>query len=432
MNRLNPDFPLLKGTLLVASALTVMAGATIAPSLPTMQARFVEVAHADLLVRLVLTLPALFVVIGAPLAGLMVDRWGRKPLLVVSLPLYGLAGSSGFFLESLSGILVGRALLGLAVAGIMTSVTTLIADYYTGSARAQFLGLQAAVMGLGGVIALSVAGFLAGIAWNSPFLIYLFAFAVLPFAAQSLYEPGSADPRKGVPAPHATPEDCVCEAYRIRSAFAVGLQDAPAPPMIELTPTRKTGRLDVVRLPLKRLSLIFGTVLLVQVIFFMVPAQLPFYLEDLSNANTLQSGLALASFTLFTAIVALTYGKVRGKMGITSIVVVACGLMGVGYIVAGLAGDYGQVLAGLAIGGTGFGLMMPNLNVWLTSVVPEELRGRALGGFTTFVFLGQFISPLLSQPVSEQIGLGVTYTLAGGVMLLLALVFVVSKGGPLP
>jgi MFS family permease len=121
MNRLNPDLPLLKGTLLVASALTVMAGATIAPSLPTMQARFVEVAHADLLVRLVLTLPALFVVIGAPLAGLMVDRWGRKPLLVVSLPLYGLAGSSGFFLESLSGILVGRALLGLAVAGIMTA-----------------------------------------------------------------------------------------------------------------------------------------------------------------------------------------------------------------------------------------------------------------------------------------------------------------------
>src|ERR687896_1758333 len=115
MNRLDPDFPLVKGTLLVASALTVLAGATIAPSLPAMQVRFSEVAHADLLVRLVLTVPALFVVIGAPIAGLMVDRWGRKPLLVVSIPLYGLAESSGFLLESLSGILVGRALLGLAV-----------------------------------------------------------------------------------------------------------------------------------------------------------------------------------------------------------------------------------------------------------------------------------------------------------------------------
>jgi MFS family permease len=71
---------------------------------------------------------------------------------------------------------------------------------------------------------------------------------------------------------------------------------------------------------------------------------------------------------------------------------------------------------------------MPNLNVWLTTVVPEELRGRALGRFTTFVFLGQFISPLLSQPLSQQIGLDVTYTLAGGVMLLLALVFAGGKG----
>lgn len=386
-----------------------------------------------MLVRLVLTVPALFVVIGAPIAGLMVDRWGRKPLLVVSIPLYGLAGSSGFLLESLSSILVARALLGLAVAGIMTSVTTLIADYYTGSARAQFLGLQAAVMGLGGVITLSAAGFLAGIAWNNPFLIYLFAFAVLPFAALSLYEPESADTRKGVPVPHATPEDCVCEAYRIRSAFAAGLQDAPAAPRMELPQTGKTGGgLNAARLPLKLLSLIFGTVLLVQVIFFMIPAQLPFYLENLSNANTLQSGLALASFTLFTAVAALMYGKVREKMGITSIVVVAFGLMGIGYVVAGLAGGYGQVLVGLAIGGAGFGLMMPNLNVWLTSVVPEELRGRALGGFTTFVFLGQFISPLLSQPLSQQISLGVTYTLAGGVMLLLALVFAVGKGDSLP
>jgi hypothetical protein len=58
MNRLDPDFPLVKGTLLVASALSVMAGATIAPSLPAMQAHFSEVGQADLLVRLVLTVPA--------------------------------------------------------------------------------------------------------------------------------------------------------------------------------------------------------------------------------------------------------------------------------------------------------------------------------------------------------------------------------------
>ena len=123
-------------TLLLASTLTVMAGATIAPGLPAMKAAFAAEENADFLVRLVLTLPALFIVLGAPLAGFLIDRFGRKRLLLFSAILYAAAGSSGFFLNSLMLILIGRALLGFAVAGIMTSVTTLIADYFTGVARA--------------------------------------------------------------------------------------------------------------------------------------------------------------------------------------------------------------------------------------------------------------------------------------------------------
>ncbi len=92
----NPDLPLTKATLLLVSTLTVMSGATIAPSLPAMRDYFAEIGQADLLVRLVLTIPALFIVIGSPIAGIVVDRLGRKPLLIVCAALYGLAGSSGF------------------------------------------------------------------------------------------------------------------------------------------------------------------------------------------------------------------------------------------------------------------------------------------------------------------------------------------------
>ena len=149
----------IKATLLLTSTLTVMSGATIAPSLPAMQEYFADVPNSALLVRLVLTIPALFIAIGGLFAGQLVDRLGRKPLLVGSTLVYGLAGASGLVLNSLGTILVGRALLGLSVAGIMTGVTTLIADYYTGQSRANFMGLQAAFMGLGGVVFLSVGGF---------------------------------------------------------------------------------------------------------------------------------------------------------------------------------------------------------------------------------------------------------------------------------
>ncbi len=143
---------LVKATLLLSSSLTVMAGATIAPSLPAMRDYFAATPNADYWVRLVLTVPALFIAIGAPFVGTLIDRFGRKPLLAFAVLLYGIAGTSGAVLNDIGMILVGRVLLGLSVAGIMTTATALIADYYIGAARAQFLGFQAGFMGLGGVV----------------------------------------------------------------------------------------------------------------------------------------------------------------------------------------------------------------------------------------------------------------------------------------
>ena len=72
--------------------------------------------------------------------------------------------------------------------------------------------------------------------------------------------------------------------------------------------------------------------------------------------------------------------------------------------------------------------MMPNLNVWLSNEVPNVLRGRALGGLTTFMFLGQFLSPIVSQPVSQALGMTATYGLAGVVLVVAAsLIWIFKK-----
>jgi len=372
---------LTKSTLLLVSTLTVMAGATIAPSLPAMQEHFQDVNNAALWVRLVLTLPALFIVAGSLIAGVVVDRFGRKPLLLAAAALYGLAGTSGYVLDSLFHILIGRASLGLAVAGIMVTATTLIAEYYSGPARAAFLGLQAAFMGLGGVVFLSLGGFLADQNWRFPFLIYGFAWVLLPLMDWAIAEPQ-------------------CTSLPATQANAPSSQPA---------------------FPVKLLAFIYGVALLTQIIFYLIPAQLPFYLKELVNANASQSGLAIALATLFTARASLFYGKIKQRLGFFSVLVVAFGLMGVGYSLIGLVEQYALVLVGLAIAGAGLGLLMPNLNLWVSSEVSDAARGRALGGSTTFFFLGQFLSPLISQPVSRAVGLGTTYALADGLMLICGL-----------
>ncbi len=380
------SFPI-KATLLLTSTLTVMSGATIAPSLPAMQEYFANVENSALLVRLVLTIPALFIAIGGLFAGQLVDKMGRKPLLIVSTLLYGIAGGSGFILNSLGTILIGRALLGLSVAGIMTGVTTLIADYYTGQKRANFMGLQAAFMGLGGVIFLSVGGFIADLNWRFPFLIYLSAWAILLAIAITLYEPKREVDNQ----------------------------------------TIESSSVTKPRMPLEVLAMIYGVALFYMVVFYLIPVQLPFYLQSLSNASASASGLAIASSTLASSIASLRYGFVKERMGFVSIVVIAFGIAAVGYLVIGLAGSYNLVLLGLIVAGLGFGLLMPNLNVWLSSIIPDALRGRALGGLTTFFFLGQFLSPIVSQPITNSIGLGRTYSFSGVALLVVGLIFFALK-----
>jgi MFS family permease len=76
-----------KIALLLASSMTVMAGAIIAPALPDIERIFADQPRVELLVRLVLTLPALFTAIVAPVAGWAIDRFGRRRLLLGGLML---------------------------------------------------------------------------------------------------------------------------------------------------------------------------------------------------------------------------------------------------------------------------------------------------------------------------------------------------------
>jgi MFS family permease len=378
-----------KLTLLLTSSLTVMAGATVSPALPAMKQQFEgAIADPDLrttLVKLVITLPALFIVIGSPIAGIIVDRFGRKSLLLISAVLYGLAGSSGLYLESLTAILAGRALLGLAVSGVMVSATTLIADYYAGPARAGFMGLQAGSMGLGGVLFLTLGGALAQQNWHFPFGIYLFAWLIVPLILLFILEPN-------------------------REQSAASASDSSS---------QST--------PIAVLAIIYGLTTLSQIAFYLIPVQLPFFLDGLVKAAPSQSGMAIALCTLFSAAASLTYGKLKQKMEFITFLPIIFGLMGIGYLLIGQSSNWAQVLVGLAVSGMGLGILMPNMTVWLSSVVADSGRGKALGWLSTSMFLGQFLSPIVTQPLSKSVGLGGTYALTGGILTIVALGFAILK-----
>ncbi len=369
-------------TLLLGSAMTVLAGATIAPALPEMSLAFQDIPNADFLVRLLLTVPALFTAIGAPFSGLLLDRWGRKPVLVGAVILYGVAGASGYVLGSLYGILAGRALLGLAVAGTTSGFTTLIADYFSGRKLSKFLGYQAAFMAFGGAAFLLVGGILADIGWRLPFLLYLYAFGIL-----------------------------------------LGVLFAIDEPRVQRTTGEQQSQDDTAAVPYRRVAPIYALAFAGTLLFFIAPVLLPFLLTNLGSISSSQIGLALAVSVLVGGIASLQYQRVKERLSFQAINVLVFLAIGLGSGIIGLSSEYAGILIGLVISGIGVGLALPNFNLWLLTVIPAAAHGRAVGGLTTAVFLGQFLSPIAIQPIASQTGLSGAFAVAGVISLLLGFTF---------
>ena len=152
--------------LLLSSCLAVLGAVLLAPVLPRIQDAFADTPGVEALTPIVLTAPALIIGLTAMIAGRIVDRLGRKRLLVSALVVYAFVGTAPLWLPSLQLIVASRVLLGLTEAAIMTCCTTLLADYFHGSQREQYFGLQVVFTTVAATIFFGVGGALgaAGLA----------------------------------------------------------------------------------------------------------------------------------------------------------------------------------------------------------------------------------------------------------------------------
>lgn len=365
-------------TLLLASMLTVMSGATIAPSLPGMLDHFAGEPSAELLVRLVLTIAGLSIAVSAPLTGFVIDRHGRRPVLVAALALFALAGASGALTQHLSALLVGRLLLGVAVGAIMTATSTMIVDLFSDAQRSRMIALQAVFMALAGVVFMPIGGVLATIDWRAPFLIYLTGLPMVPLAL--------ALPRR---------ERAVARA----SAETRHEQPVPWGPVV----------------------LLCGCAFCFMLAFFQMPTQLPFLLEQL-RVGPARVGVLLGAMTLTTALAALLYSRRAGRHQVLNVLVIGLLLFAFGWGLIAAAVHPRLIVVGLALGGIGSGLVNPAAIALMSSLAPEWARGRVLSAFTGSLFLAQFVSPFAAHPFLVIGGIPAVFAAASALIVLVAAV----------
>lgn len=369
--------------LLMAGTMTVMANATISPALPGLEMLFADNPNSAMLTRLLVPAPSIAVVFCAPLAGLAADRFGRRRQLLAGVLLFSASGSAGLVLPDLWSIFVSRLFLGIAVAMIMTSQAALIGDYFSGERRSALIGLQVAATNFGGFLFITSAGWLALLSPRLPFAVYGLALFYIPFMWIAFQErPLLRTATVATPVPNQIHSEG--HAAWLPIVFAVALLE-----------------------------------MLIVMIFFMMPTQLPFYVHARGYDSAVMTGLALGALTLMGGCMALFYNRVRGRFGHAGAFALGFALMGLGYILLPYASSGVLVLVGAAAVGAGFSMSKPNFLALALNVAPAWRRGLASGIITTAMFLGQFVSPLASGPAISAVGYETTFRWTAALLCIL-------------
>ncbi|RAU45224.1 MULTISPECIES: MFS transporter [unclassified Pseudomonas] len=331
--------------LLAVASLTIMVGCVIVPGLPTI-ARQLGVGNAA---SWLVTLPSLGVIIFGPLAGKLIDRIGLYKALCFGLFTYGLLGVAGFLILG-PLVFVDRFFLGGSTVLIMAAGTGLISEFYEGKARLNMIAKQGMSIELGGVIFLFVAGVLANVGWQWPFVLYLSSWVLLALVLTCVPQP--------VVGQHA----CV---QRQQTAT-----------------------------PSADLRVVYASAVLSMAVFFTAIIMLPLRLHGL-GLNEAQVGYFLSYVSLIAVCAAAIMPIAARKMGDYSTLIAGF----ISYALAHLAFMTAEGLAPMIEGGLclglGFGLTIPMVNHLTIEFSHPAQRGRNLAWLSVAIFAGQFISSFM-------------------------------------
>lgn len=123
----------------------------------------------------------------SPVLGNLSDKYGRRPILLISLFGFGVDYLFTAFAPTIFWLFIGRVIAGITGASI-TTATAYIADVSPPDKRAQNFGMIGAAFGLGFIIGPAVGGLLAEFGVRAPFIAaailtlinWLYGFFVLP------------------------------------------------------------------------------------------------------------------------------------------------------------------------------------------------------------------------------------------------------------
>ena len=301
--------------------------------------------------------------------GMMSDRWGRKPVILLGLTVFALGSIVAAMADTMAWMIAGRVLQGAgAIAGAIMALAT---DVAREQQRAKVMAIIGIAIGFSFYIAVLIGPIIAdswgiaGIFWVTGVL----ALACLPLVKWAV--PNS---------PQRVSAETLPRGDQVWAMFT----------------SSQLWRLNV-------------SVMLLHMMITLLFVQIPLSLVSLGMALdshwSLYLPVLLVSVVLLAGMMRRSRGKAPKRMLMSAIVMllIAFAMLGSGML------NWWLVVTAMVVFFTGFNYLEANLPALVSSIAPAGQKGTAMGIYASFQFFGAFLGGVVSGSIATAYGVQGAY-----------------------
>jgi MFS family permease len=376
-------------SILLLSGAGILGTQLVPPVLPAIQS---GLGISDAQIGLVMTALFLPAMVLTPVVGAVCDIYGRRPVSLASIGGFGVAGVAIYFAPTFEVLLALRVVQGICFAALTPLSVAFIGDFFQGQEGTTAQGIRSSTNGLVIIVAPTVAGVLADIAWNLPFLVYLAAIPAMVYVYYNFPEP---------------------EAFESASGGSIGAE------------MRVWIRGVVESLNDRNLLLlILGgfTLFLVRYSMFTVAPLLATRTIEL-NASTV--GVIFSLMGVVRVIISPQAGRLAAWLPRKTGFVITMSIVGASMVVFAAAVSLWMLVAAAIVYAVGQSLFNPTLNDTVTVAAPADNRAGVVSALQSTKNLANTIGPAIASLLLAFTDFQTVFLAAGGVVVLYVLMLVV-------
>lgn len=329
---------------------------------------------------------ALTSTVAAPFVGMLADRFGRRPIILLSLAAYVAAFTGYLFAASAWMLILLRGLAGVFTAGLVPAMTSMVGDLALENRRAQWIGIVNGGASAGWIIGPVLGG-----------LLYDRFGYVVPFAASIAMAAGAL-----LVAVFLTPETVRRSAH-------------PSHPR----PARTHGFQAVRALPTFFLLMLisFG----VMFAWAFIEPRFMFYAYDTLTWTSSQLGLVMSTYGLACTFGEVSLGRLSDRLGRKPVLVLGLALFSAQFVGLVLFRDVAWIVVSFIVAGLGNAIYDPALSAHILDITPPEHTAGIMGLKGTVGSLGNMLGPALVVLITPFVGPQTVFLMAASVVLMLTI-----------